>query len=138
MEKKVIVDTDILSMYMKGNTNVIKNFESYINEHGFVYISRLTVLEILGGLKAKNAIKQIADFRNVLKKHQILELTEISVEISSDIFAQLCKKGRHSGNYDILIAGIAMANDLTLSTNNLKDYENIDGLALVNWTLKIE
>lgn len=67
-----------------------------------------------------------------------MDTTELSAEISADIFAELYKKGRHSGNYDILIAGIAMANDLTLVTNNTKDYNQITGLSLDNWTLKVD
>jgi tRNA(fMet)-specific endonuclease VapC len=137
MEKQVLLDTDMLSFYMKGNLNVVRNFDDHIALNGYVHISRITVLEILGGLKAKNAIAQIERFKTLLKKHKILEMTELSTEISSDIFAELHKKGRHSGNYDILIAGIAIANDLFLCTNNEKDYENIDNLTFVNWTLKI-
>lgn len=93
---------------------------------------------MLCGLKAKNATKQLADFRELIAKHQILEVTEISAEISSDIYAHLRKIGKHTGSYDILIAGIALANNLTLVTNNEKDYENIQGLEIVNWTLRVE
>ncbi len=58
--------------------------------------------------------------------------------LSTEISAELRQKGRHSGNYDILIAGMAIANDLTLITNNEKDYENISNLEIQNWTLRIE
>lgn len=61
----------------------------------------------------------------------------MSVEISSNIFAQLQKVGRSSNNYDILITGIAIVNNLTLVTNNEKDYENIQDLEIANWTLTV-
>jgi len=135
--KQVIIDTDILSYYMKGQSTVVENFENHINELGFVYISRITIIEILGGLKSKNADKQISKLKNFIAKHKILDTSEFSSEISSSIFAQLQKIGKHSGNYDILIAGIAIANNLTLVTNNEKDYENIHDLEIINWTLKV-
>ncbi len=90
-------------------------------------------MEILGGLKAKNAEKQIIQFREFILSHTILDSTPKSIEICSDIFAELHKKGKHSGNYDVLIAGIAIENDLAIYTNNIKDFENIQDLKIVNW-----
>jgi tRNA(fMet)-specific endonuclease VapC len=133
MTKQVLIDTDIISFFMRNDKNVSDNFHQHIAIHQFVYISRVSVLEILGGLKAKDAQRQIKDFRNFLSLHQILEITPESVEISTDIFATLYKKGRHSGNYDILIAGIALTNDLVLCTNNEKGYQNIPDLEIINW-----
>jgi len=132
--KEVIVDSDILSYYFKKHKIVAKNFNDYINKKRYVYISRITVFEILSGLKSKNAKRQLEEFNKFLKKNKILELTAKSVETSSDIFADLRQKGKTSGSSDILIAGIAISNDLKLSTNNIKDYENIPNLELINWT----
>jgi tRNA(fMet)-specific endonuclease VapC len=135
--KEVILDTDTLSFYLKRHPNVVSHFDEYVEKHGYVSISRISVVEILGGLRAKNAVRQIERFKNLIAEHKILDTTELSAEISADIFAELWKKGKHSGNYDILIAGIAIANDLILVTNNTKDYDNISRLSLDNWTLKV-
>ncbi len=132
---QILLDTDIISYYMRGNEQVVLNYTQHIDLQGFVYVSRISVLEILGGLKIKNATNQIQRFRNFLAQNQILELTPEASEIASDIFAELHKQGKHSGNYDILIASTAIAHDLTLCTNNTKDYENILNLSLVNWVL---
>ncbi len=35
---------------------------------------------------------------------------------------------------DILIAGIAISNDLTLVTNNIKNFGKIEGLIVENWS----
>jgi tRNA(fMet)-specific endonuclease VapC len=138
MKKNVIVDTDILSYYLKGRTPVVENFNNYVSNHGKVYISRISVIEIIGGLKIRQAHVQLEKFRILLSKHEILDTSEISAEISANIFAELQKIGRHSGNFDILIAGIAIANDLALVTNNERDYKHIQGLELLNWTLTVE
>jgi tRNA(fMet)-specific endonuclease VapC len=136
--KEVLLDTDTLSYYLKQHPQVVARFDHYVETKGFVFISRITVVEILGGLRTRNATRQIESFKRLLAEHKILDTTEVSAEISAEIFAELYKKGRHSGNYDILIAGIAMANDLTLVTNNTKDYNQISGLSLDNWTLKVD
>lgn len=133
MPKEILVDSDILSYYMKKDEKVVKQFDEYVSKVGYVYIARITVFEILSGLKAIDATKQLKDFRNLLTKHKILEVTEKSVEVSSEIYAKLRKQGKLSGRNDILIAGIAITNDLRLCTNNTKDYQNIENLELINW-----
>ncbi len=132
---KVLLDSDIISFIMKNNENVVKKYNSYISKNNFVYISRISVIEILGGLKSKNAKKQIEQFKNFISNNHILDTDEASAELASEFYAELRKKGKHSGNYDIIIAGIAASNNLTLISNNIKDYENISGLRLENWTI---
>ncbi len=52
------------------------------------------------------------------------------LEIPTLILAQ---SGITIGTSDILIAGIAIENGLTLITNNEKHYEPIRGLTIENW-----
>lgn len=59
--------------------------------------------------------------------------SEESARISGDIYADLRRKGVTIGTSDIMIAGIAIENDLTLVTNNERHYELIQGLAIENW-----
>jgi len=49
------------------------------------------------------------------------------------IRASLEKKGQVIGNMDMQIAGHALALDMTLVTNNTKEFIRIDGLSLDNW-----
>ena len=131
--KKVLIDTDILSHFLRKNPVVVTHFENYILEHEKITISRITVIEILGGLKAKSASKQLQNFEELIHSFHILDTSEKVAQLASDAFASLYKKGRHSGNFDVINAAIAMENDLAICTNNVKDYQNIEGLEIVNW-----
>lgn len=51
---RALIDTDILSYYLKGDIGVVKNFEKYFD---IVEISIITYYEIVSGLHAKNAYK---------------------------------------------------------------------------------
>lgn len=53
---RVLIDTDILSYYFKGDELVVKNFEKYLQTYDLLEISILTYYEITSGLLAKNAI----------------------------------------------------------------------------------
>lgn len=49
------------------------------------------------------------------------------------IRSELQKRGNVIGNMDMLITSQALSNDLTLVTNNTKDFERIENLKLENW-----
>ena len=90
--KNLLLDTDTLSYYFKQHPQVVANFNNHIAQQGSIFISRISVVEILGGLKAKNASRQIANFKSFLVQHTILDTTEASADISADIFRNCGKK----------------------------------------------
>lgn len=45
------------------------------------------------------------------------------------------QSGRRIGERDLLIAAHALAENLTLVTNNTREFERIDGLKLENWAV---
>lgn len=131
--QEVLVDTDILSYYFRGDSNVVDQFKIYLQEFDQINISIITYYEILGGLKAKSANKQLSEFERFVDNNNIIHISEESARISSTIYSELRNKGISIGTSDILIAGVAMENDLVLVTNNLKHYSPISGLITANW-----
>ncbi len=131
--KKTFVDTDILSFYFKGDLKVEQRFRDYLKEFDQINISIVTYFEILGGLKFKDANKQIQSFEQFAMNNSIIYVTESSARIAGDIYADLRRQGITIGTSDLLIAGIAIEKGLTLVTNNEKHYENISKLTIENW-----
>ncbi|MGE0770099.1 MAG: type II toxin-antitoxin system VapC family toxin [Cyclobacteriaceae bacterium] len=130
-----LVDTDILSFYFRGNQNqkVVENFSAYLREFDVINISIITYYEIPGGLKFKKAERQIKEFEEFVANNTIIHISEESARISGDVYADLRQKGITIGTSDILIAGIAIENELTLITNNERHYDPIQGLKIENW-----
>ncbi len=131
---QALIDTNIISYYLFGDyPNVVQSFDAYIQQYAFVSIGRPTIYEILSGLKAKNASQKLKQFEAFIMQHKVLEITEKSTQISSDIYAILRNKGIIIGENDIYLAGIALENNLELCTNNSKHFRDIPNLRLVNW-----
>ncbi len=128
-----MVDTDILSFYFKGDPIVLEHFNDYLKEFDGINISIITYYEILGGLSFKKAQKQIKEFEEFVNNNTLIHISEESARISSSIYADLRQRGFTIGTSDILIAGIAIENELTLITNNEKHYEPIQKLQIKNW-----
>lgn len=53
---------------------------------------------------------------------------------AGDIRAALRARGTPIGPYDLLIAGQARARNLTLVTNNLREFQRVAGLRVEDWT----
>jgi tRNA(fMet)-specific endonuclease VapC len=130
---EAIIDSDILSYFFKGEASVVANFEQYSKEFKLLGISQITYYEILSGLLAKGASRQINVFREFVKESKVYSLTEESIQISADIYAQLRRAGTPLDDLDLLIAGIAIDNKLTLVTNNVKHFSRIKQLKIENW-----
>jgi tRNA(fMet)-specific endonuclease VapC len=131
---RVLIDTDILSYYFKGNDTVLNNFEKYLSHYDLIETSIITYYEIVGGLLAKNALKQLNVFEKFISDNIVIPLTESSAKISSELFSTLKQTGNIVDDIDLLIAGIAIDNELILVTNNERHFKRIPGLKVENWT----
>ena len=130
---RVLVDTDILSYYFKGDEIVVENFEKYQVHYVLIEISFITYYEIVSGLLAKKASKQLRIFDDFVNENLVLPMTEKSARISSELFSTLRQKGNIVDDIDLLIAGIAIENNMILVTNNEKHFGRIPGLKIENW-----
>ncbi len=131
--KNIIIDSDILSYYLKNNTLVVAKWKEHIKTHGFLYLTSITVFEVFSGLQVINSQSKIDRLNEIIKENKVLNVVEESARISADIYAELHRIGKICGKDDILIAGIALTNDLILCTNNEKHFRNMPNLEITNW-----
>jgi len=134
---RALIDTDILSYYLKGDETVIANFETYLLDYDLIEISILTYYEVISGLLAKNALKQLNVFDEFVSENLVLLMTERSARISAELYSTLRHNGNIVDDIDLLIAGIAIENDMVLITNNEKHFSRIPGLKIENWKIKV-
>lgn len=133
MTSLVMIDTDILSLFFRKHLLVMKHVDEYLRQHEKLNISMITYYEVLSGLKHQDAKRQLPAFLNFATWHTILPLTQSACEIGSEIYAQQRKMGQTVDDIDILIASIALDNNLTLVTANQKHFNKINGLSTINW-----
>jgi len=130
----VLIDTDTLSEIMKGrDSNIMQKAKEYLKTRGQFRISIITRYEILRGLKAKQAFRQIVLFEERCRKSILYPLIDDIIVKASDIYAYLYKQGRLISDADILIASTALVNNLTLITGNFEHYNRIPDLVSESW-----
>lgn len=128
-----LLDTDILSELFKGNSSVNARASEYLREHSRCTISHITQYEILKGLKAKKAQKQIDAFLLFCKANIVLPITDAVILTAADLYATLRGQGTIISDADIIVASIAITNNLVLVTNNINHFSRISSLLPDNW-----
>ena len=132
--KPALIDTDILSIFFRGNPNVVAHFQAYLTTHRQINISIVTYYEILSGLKHRDAQKQLSLFLEFAAQNVILPLTKQSVTLSAEIYANLRLNGIPIDDIDLLIAGVAIANNLVVVTHNQRHFSRIEKIELQDWS----
>ncbi len=128
-----LLDTDILSAIMRQHPVVIPKAQASLMDHERFTFSIITRYEILRGLKAKGAAKQITTFDRFCDVNTVLQLTDEAIVKASDIYAFLRQRGELIGDADILIAATALTDGLCVATNNLEHFRRIPELQIQNW-----
>ena len=130
----LVLDTDILSILLRRQPAVVAEARTYVAEHGRFTLSCITRYEILRGLKAKGASRQIDAFDAFCLASTVLPLTDAAVTKAAEIYARLMGRGELIPDADILIAASALSFGLGVVTNNEKHFRRVEGLRVVNWT----
>lgn len=135
---KVLLDTDILSEYLKGHDRkVIRRAADYAHEYGVFTFTSVTVHEIVFGLELKNAVTQLQKVVAWLKQND--EVTPVAEDYfeAAIIKAAARKRGATVEFADCLIAAVAVRLDLPVVTGNTQDFQAIQrtgvALELQNW-----
>ena len=131
---KVLVDSDILSFYIKKYPKVVSEGQNYLRQNQLFTFSIITRFEILRGIKVKNATKQLQFFNFFCRNNEIIELDDKIINRAADVYADLHKRGQLILDADILIAATALENNLAIVTNNERHFNRITGLRILNWS----
>jgi tRNA(fMet)-specific endonuclease VapC len=85
-----------------------------------------------GALKSRNE-KNLTLVKIFSTSFESLPFDDQAAEIYGHIRAALEKQGKLIGPYDLLIAAIALANNVTLVTHNLDEFKRVPNLVLEDW-----
>jgi len=129
---KLLLDSDILIYFLKGNIEVVEQVSQCAPQD--LLTSRVNYTELLyGAYNSARVESNLRIIRRFLENFEILEFDKIASEIFAKEKARLKKSGTMIADMDLMIASIAIANDVALVTNNFRHFERIKNLTLVRW-----
>jgi tRNA(fMet)-specific endonuclease VapC len=96
-------------------------------------ISTITVAELAFGVAKSTRADSRVKLENFLSKFPILDWGQDAAWVYGNVRKTLEAKGQRIGERDLLLACQALSLDITLVTNNTREFERIEGLKLENW-----
>lgn len=132
---KYLLDTNICIYLIKGrDEKLLKKFVKH-SPVDFA-VSSITVSELWYGVNKskKQKVNEVA-LTSFLQPFEIINFDEDSAKVYGSIRTKLESNGNPIGSMDLLIASIALANQLVLLTNNEKEFKRVPKLKIDNWVL---
>jgi len=130
---KYLLDTNTCIHHMKHEQNTLTAFASKKSEG--ISISSIVLAELEFGVCNSDAYD-----RNRNKLISFLTLVETlpfdgaDAIVYGNICADLRRKGTPVGQMDMLIAAHAKSKGLIIVTNNIREFERIEGLEMESWS----
>lgn len=131
---KYMLDTNICIYAIKNKPpEVIRNFLQHNPDD--MCISSITYGELMHGVEKSQAVEKNRIAMSLfLSPITILDFDSYAAEEYGKIRADLERKGTPIGPLDMLIAGHAKSEELTVVTNNTREFYRVEGLAVEDWT----
>ncbi|HEY9867033.1 MAG TPA: type II toxin-antitoxin system VapC family toxin [Candidatus Obscuribacterales bacterium] len=127
-----LLDTNIISELIKNPRGVIFYKIQEIGEDQ-VCTSIIVACESKFGAQKKNSQKLIEKLETILDSIEILPLTHPVEQYYAEIRSYLEQQGTPIGSNDLLIAAHALTLNLTVVTNNVREFSRVPNLKVENW-----
>jgi len=131
--KRCTLDTNIISAFLKKDLRVVRRVSDYLESFDRLTINIISYYEILRGLKDLGNEEKLRKFEEFVQENEFISIGKDAVIKAAEIYVYLKKQGNLIEDADILMASIAIVENLVLVTNNIKHFARIESLSTENW-----
>lgn len=127
-----LLDTNTLIYFFKQQGQVAAHLKEVAASE--VFIPSVVLFELkYGVLRSNRPELQRKGMDAALMVYGVLSLDDKAAKSAAWIKHTLEAAGTPIGPFDQLIAGIALAHEMTLITRNTREFERVPGLRVENW-----
>lgn len=130
---KLMLDTNILIYIIKYKPeSVIEHFMKYKPQQ--IGISSIVYAEMMYGVyNSVHHQRNLAAFHALVDNLVVVDFNTKAATLYGEHKARLKKSGQLISDNDLLVGCHALALGVPLISNNISEYQRIDGLKLENW-----
>ena len=129
---RVTFDTNTLIYFFKQQGQVAAHLKNVAASR--IALPSVVLFELeYGVLRSSRPDLQRKGIDAALKAYGVLSLDDKAAKSAAWIKFTLEAAGTPIGHFDQLIAGTALAHDMTLVTRNTREFERVPGLRVENW-----
>jgi tRNA(fMet)-specific endonuclease VapC len=130
---KYSLDTNTCIRYINGRAPKLRQKIPTIPANDIVVCSIVRAELFYGSAKSQTPQISLNKQLSFLRPFATLPFDDHAAQTIATIRADLESRGLPIGAYDMMIAAIAIANDLIVVTHNTSEYSRITGLQIEDW-----
>ena len=130
---KYLLDTNTCIRYLNGHSPAVFRRLDSLAETDICLCSVVKLELRYGALRSVAIEKTLAQQDRFVGRFVSLPFDDKAHIHAARIRADLARAGTPIGPYDLLIAAIALANDLVLVTHNTREFSRVTGLKIEDW-----
>lgn len=127
-----LLDSNCCIRYLKGNPGVIHRLSS-LPPSDIAVCSVVKAELFYGAMRSNDPTRTGRVQQRFLEQFVSLPFDDQAGLIHGRIRAHIAALGTPIGPYDLQIAAIALANNLTLVTHNTREFSRVEGLQIEDW-----
>ncbi len=130
---RFLLDTSVVIAVLRGaGDDLREGMRQHADE---LAVSTVTVAELHHGAgRSSDPVHNRRAVAELLAFLDVLPFDAAAAEHAGDIRAVLANSGTPIGAYDVLIAGHARSQGMTVVTNNRREFDRVPGLLVTDWT----
>lgn len=128
-----LLDTNGIAIYLNQRSLTLREKLESINPKEIAVCSVVKFELCYGALRSGNPSRNLAKQKEFLDLFVSFPFDDLATTKAGEIRTELANLGTPIGFYDLLIASIAIVNNLTLVTHNTRAFERVSELKLEDW-----
>lgn len=128
-----LLDTNVCIRYLNGRAPGVLRRLQALQPVDVMVCSVVKAELFYGARRSRDPARSLAVQRQFLQPYHSLPFDDAAAEVAGILRAELAAQGAPIGPYDLQIAAIALANDCTLVTHNMREFGRLPNLLLENW-----
>jgi len=128
-----LLDTNACIVYLNRPVSYVRRRLGTLPKQDVAVCSIVKAELFYGAMKSSNPERALTQQQEFLNQYISLPFEDRAALIYGRIRAILASAGTPIGPYDLQIAAIALANNLTLVTHNTREFSRVPGLQIEDW-----
>lgn len=133
---KVLLDTDVISALMRRDTTTRLRQRLARVPLRSQCTSAINLGELAYGARRAGRPQLFDTVRELLVDIEVLPFDAAAADVYGKLRADLERRGRVLAEADLRIASIALSQECTVVTGNVRHFSRIDGLVVENWLVE--
>ncbi len=130
---RCLLDTDVLSWYLRGHTQVVQWVVKYLQHYPHLELSVMSYYELRRGLVRIGARCRIEQLEAFVQRCRIWEVSQEVAQVAAEIAGELAARGERLDDADVLIGATARVLGIGVATGNVRHFSQIEGLDVEDW-----